>query len=479
MDLSKMTACMAAEAVRSKELTARRLAEACIDRCKAVNGTLNSLITVLEESALKQADAVVQKVRGEEGALPLAGVPLAVKDDFCLRDNPTTCGSAGLKDFRPPCSAAAVDRLMEAGTVVTGKANLDEFGLGSSTAGSFFGPTANPWDPSKTAGDGGAAAVAAGQCLLALSSDSGGSLGIGASYCGLFGLLPTAGLVSRCGLITCAPSFARAGVIARSAGDALAALKVIAGFDPRDSSTAATREGFKNFGLMDAPEGIKCGWPETVFGMLDQETGSALEAARQEYTAAGVEFIDISLPHFKEALQAYYVIAAAEAFSNLARFDGIRFGISGQEDDLEGWYSKIRAASFGVEGKRRSVFGSLLLTGENFDRYYSRARKVWALVKQDFGDALERCDLVMLPAADVPGELTSGVSDFINRYSEDRFCAPGSLAGLPVLTVPAGRCGSLPVGLQLVGRPFSEGMLVNLAAGVAGDADLPSPEARY
>lgn len=471
MYLSRMTAGMAAEAVINNEITARDMAGACLARCAALSERINAMVTVLQDSAMRQADAV--DAGEKKAALPLAGVPLSVKDDFCVKDAPTSCGSAALKDFVPSYNAAAVVKLVEAGAVITGKSNLDNFSLGSSTAGSFAGPTANPWDTTKTAGDGGAAAAATGQCLLALGSDSGGSLRLGASYCGLFGLLPTAGLVSRYGLNSFAPSFARAGVIARSADDTLAALKVMAGYDPRDSATAVLKKGYSEKWDQAGPERPRCGWPADLLGMLDEETGSILADARKAYSDAGVEFVNIKVPHFREALQAYYVIAAAEAFSNLARFDGIRLGTPAEEDDLEEWYRKTRGAMFGTEGMRRSVIGAYLLTGENFERYYEKARKVRALVKAEFATALEQCQLLMLPVADVAGPLTRDNNDFLDNYSSDRFCAPVSLTGLPALVAPAGKRGSLPVGIQLVGRPFAEAMLVNVASRIVNKTGLP------
>ena len=473
MELHKITAAAAAEAVRCKEITARELTEIFLSRCAAVNVQLNSFIHIFEEDALRQADAVDERVRRNEGPLPLAGVPAAVKDDLCYQDAPLSCGAAALKDFRPPYTAAAVQKLVEAGAVILGKTNLDQFGLGSSTASSYAGPSANPWDLNKAAGDGAAAAVAAGQCLLALSSDSGGALRIGASHCGVTGLLPTTGLISRHGLNTFAPSFARVGVVARNAADAALALKAVAGWDPRDAATASVKDGVFA-GTAEVPlKTLKIGFPAAVFGLAGEQTRNVLDEATARLKSAGAEVVDISLPLFREALQAYYVIAAAEASSNLGRFDGIRFGAPGEGASLEEMYGRARAAAFGAEARRRSVFGAHLLSKDSFERYYRQAQKVWALVRQGFFAALESCDLIALPAAANPGGAAHN-GNFLERYAEDLFCAPVSLAGLPALCIPAGTAGGLPVGLQLTGKPFAEEALI-LPAGPATDPFRLSP----
>lgn len=467
MELEKITAAAAAGAVRNKEITARELTEFFLSRCCVVNSTLNSFLHIFGKEALQQADAVDEKVKRGEALPPLAGVPVALKDDLCYREGPTTCGAAALKSFRPPYNAAAAQRLIDAGAVIVGKTNLDQFGLGSSTAGSFAGPTFNPWDPDKAAGDGAAAAVAAGQCLLALSSDTGGSLRIGASHCGLFGLRPTTGLVSRHGLTTFAPSFAQVGIAARDAADAYIALKVIAGYDPRDSATASVKDGIPAAENEISLDGLKIGYPAAVFDILLNTTRDTLEKARESYTAAGAVFVEVALPLFEEALFAYYVIAAAEASSNLGRFDGIRFGTPVEGANLEDWYFKTRSSTFGAEGKRRCVIGTHLLSKDSFDLYYRQAHKVWNLVRRSFYAALENCDLIALPAVAAPALAAAESKDFLEAYGEDLFCAPVSLSGLPVLCVPVGEVDALPVGLQLVGKPFSEAALTQLAAQAA------------
>ncbi len=467
MELEKITAAAAANAVRNKEITARELTEVFLSRCFAANSTLNSFLHICREEALHQADAVDNKVKLGETLLPLAGVPVALKDDLCYREAPTTCGTAALQSFNPPYNAAAVQRLIDAGAVIVGKTNLDQFGLGSSTASSFAGPTANPSHKDKVAGDGAAAAVAAGQCLLALSSDTGGSMRIGASHCGLFGLRPTTGLVPRHGLTSFAPSFAQVGILAGDAEDTYLALKVIAGYDPRDSATALIKDGIPGAEDKISLKGLKIGFPADIFDLTESKTREALHKTKDRYEATGAKFVEVSLPLFEEALQAYYVIAAAEASSNLGRFDGIRFGTPKEGANLEEWYAKTRGSTFGAEAKRRSVIGTHLLSKDSFDLYYRQAQKVWNLVRHNFYAALENCDLIALPAVTAPAGAAAENKDFLQGYREDHYCAPVSLSGLPALCVPAGEVDALPVGLQLTGRPFGEAALTQLAARAA------------
>lgn len=469
MELDKMTAAAAARAVNSREISARELTAACLTRCAALNSTLHALVHIFEQEALRQAEAVDRLVGRGETALPLAGVPVVLKDDLCYSAGPTTWGAASLKNLRPPYTAGAAQKLIDAGAIIVGKANLDQFGLGSSATNSSAGPAANPRDPARPAGDGAAAAVAAGQCLLGLSSDSGGSLRLGASHCGLFGLRPTTGLVSRHGLYTHAPSFACVTLAARDAADIDLALQVISGYDSRDAATAAVKDGGPQSESEILPRDLKIGYPKEVFALLPQHTRSALEPARERYRAAGAEFVEINLPLFQEALQAYYVIAYAEASSNLSRFDGIRFGPTAEGANLEEYYFKTRGAVFDAEAKRRVIIGTHLLSKDNFEPYYRQAQKVWKLVRRSFAAALEKSDLIMLPAVLAPAEAGEESQDFLKAYRRDCFCAPVSLSGLPALCAPASEVDTLPVGLQLVGRPFAETTLT----GLAGRAALP------
>ncbi len=472
MELDRITAAAAAKAVNNREISARELTEAFLARCSSLNSTLQSLVHIFEQEALRQAEAVDSLVGQGGTSLPLAGVPVVLKDDLCYSAGPTTWGAASLKNLHPPYTAAAAQKLIDAGAIIVGKANLDPFGLGSSDASSSAGPAANPRDPARPAGDGAAAAVAAGQCLLGLSSDSGGSLRLGASHCGLFGLRPTPGLVSRHGLYTHAPSYASVALAARDAADIDLALQIISGCDSRDAATAAAKDGLPRAEGEESFRNLKIGYPKDVFALLPHHTRSALEPARERYMAAGAEFVEITLPLFREALQAYYVIACVEASSNLGRFDGIRFGPSAASAEgatLEEYYLKTRGATFNAEAKRRVIIGTHLLSKDNFEPYYRQAQKVWRLVRQSFAAALEKCSLIMLPAVLAPAEAGEETEDFLKAYQRDCFCAPVSLAGLPALCAPAGEVDNLPVGLQLVGRPFAEATLT----GLAGRAALP------
>jgi aspartyl-tRNA(Asn)/glutamyl-tRNA(Gln) amidotransferase subunit A len=473
VDPEKLTAAETAKAVSNREISARELTNIFLSRCTEFNRTLNSFIHIFEDEALRQADAVDETIRRGEKLLPLAGVPVAVKDNICYREGPTTCGAAALKEYRPPYTAAAVQKLIDAGAVIVGKTNLDQFDLGNSTISSFAGPTANPWNIEKPPVDGTAAAVAAGQCLLALGSDTGGSLSIGASRCGLFGLIPTTGLVSRHGLITISPSFARVGITAREAADSYLALKVISGYDPRDSATAAAKAGLPAMEDKVLPQGLKIGFPADLLDLTDAATRSAMEKAGGRFVAGGAKYTDIALPFFQEALRAYYVITTAEASSNLGRFDGIRFGAFEEGSNLEEWYAKTRGKTFGEEAKRRSVIGAYLLCKDSFERYYRQAQKVWNLVRHSFYTALESCDLMVLPAVTAPAGAKSEGKGFLDIYGEELFCAPISLSGLPTISIPAGEADGLPIGLQLVGKPSSEALLCELAARSAEPFKLP------
>lgn len=473
MDLLNITALQAAALVKEKQISARELTEAYLTRCSGLNSRLHSFINIFEESSLMQARHIDEKAgRGEE-LPPLAGVPVAVKDDLCCKDGPTTCGSPSLKNFVPPYHAAAVQRIVEAGAVILGKTNLPQLGLGSGSSAFFAGSAANPWNLDWSAGDGGAAALAANQCLLAVSSDTGGSLRLGASYCGLYGLRPTRGLVSRFGLNMYSPSFAGVGLLARNGSDAASALEHLAGYDPRDAATAVIKDGIGGPAGGKLLHKLKIGFPQDVFKLLEHDPASILGKALDNFRGQGLETVNIVLELFREALQCYYVIASAEASSNLGRFDGIRFGAPSREEDLEDWYSKTRSSTLGDEGKRRSVLGAYLLSGTNYERYYCQALKVRTLVRNEFLAALEKCDLIALPAAGGPAGPLFETQEFVAACQEDRFCAPVSLTGLPALVIPAGEVESLPLGLQLVAPPFGEGVLTSFASQFVTRITLP------
>ncbi len=458
MELRKISVRQAVKAVSSGEISAHQLIEKTLNNCSVLNEGLNIFTSIAGIDALEQAKAVDRKIENGED-LPLAGVPLAVKDDICYGILPTSFGSTAFKEFFSPYTATAVERLMDAGAVVVGKTNLDNMSLGSTTASSPAGPAVNPWNTEHTAGSAGAAAVATGVCMLALDSDSGGALRQGASHCGVIGLRPTRGRISRYGLNAFSSSFGQVGVTAISGENIVSALEIITGFDGRDASTAACKERPIGQDGVAGTKDLKIGYPAAAFDYLKPDLREVFEQAREVYAEQGFKFIDLGLALLPEALQAYYVIALAEASSNHLRYDGIRFGTAAEADNLEELYCKSRSNILGREARRRSIFGTLLLSKDNYDLYYRQALRVWNLVRREFTDVFAKCDLLMLPAVKTLPRLVAGNAEFIDTWSDDLFCAPVSLSGLPALSIPAGQVGSLPVGLQLVGRPFSEELL--------------------
>ncbi len=458
MELRKTSIRQAAEAVSCGDISAHQLIEETLNNCSVLNEGLNIFTHIAGIDALEQAKAVDRRIEKKE-KLPLAGLPVAVKDDICYGVLPTSFGSPAFKEFFSPYTATAVERLMDAGAIIIGKTNLDDMSLGSTTATSPVGPTANPWDTERTAGSAGAAAVATGLCMLALESDSGGALRQGASHCGVIGLRPTTGRISRYGLNVSNSSFGQIGITAMSGENIISAVEIISGFDGRDASTASCKERPVVQDIVPDPRDLIIGYPAAAFDHLVPDLREVFEQARELYTDQGFKFADLELALLPEALQAYYVIALAESSSNHARFDGIRFGAAEEAGDLEELYCKSRGTILGREARRRSIFGTLLLGKGNYDLYYRQALKVWNLVRQEFTEAFTKCDLLMLPVAKTLPRLYRGEVEFIDDWSDDLFCAPVSLSGLPALSLPAGQLGSLPVGMQLIGRPFSEEIL--------------------
>lgn len=466
MDLREQSIRSLAEAVSKGNVSAYQLIEKTLENCALVNEGLNIFTVIAGIDALEQARAVDKRVdKGEK--LPLAGIPVAVKDDIFYGVLPTGMGSAAFREFIPPYTATAVERLMDAGAIVVGKTNLDDMGLGSTTATSPTGPTVNPWDTGYAAGSAGAAAVITGLCMLALESDSGGAVRQGASHCGVAGLRPGMGRVSRYGLNAFCSSFAQVGITALSGENIIDVLKVITGFDGRDASIAEESGEAAASKKNLQPEGLKIGYPAGAFEYLEPEIRAVYEGTRDNYLSRGYQFKDINLAMLPEALRAYYVICLAEASSNHSRFDGIRFGEPAVADDLEELYTGTRRTIFGREARRRSIFGTFILGQGNYDLYYRQALKIWSLVRREFNTVFEECDLLMLPAVkSLPDQLNHEVN-FLENWASDLFTAPVSMSGLPSLSLPAGQVGNLPVGLQLVGRPFSEELLLAVCDRVA------------
>ncbi len=454
-------------------MSARSLTEAALENCRLLNKKLNTLAQIGGSEALQQADAVDHKI--DQGFnLPLAGVPLVINDSFCYQDLPTGFGSKAFKGFYTPYNATAVEKLIASGAVIVGKATINDMGLDSAKVSSPSGPVLNPWDRRRSVSSAAAAAVAAGQCLLALGSDSAGSLRQGASQSGVVGLRPSAGRISRYGLHLASSSFGSVGISAPKTEDLLAVLKVLSGFDPRDASTASRQE--KSFSspadYKEAKVAIAC--PSGLSALCNNESLAIIDKARDKLLALGFKPGDFNPGHFKEALRAYYVINMAETSSNFSRFDGIRFGEAASAENLEQHYGESRFIAFGQEARRRSVFGAYFLSKGAYDLYYRQALKVRALFQEEFSNFFSRFDCLILPAERTLPPMAEEKADFINLYENDIFTAPLSMTGCPVLTVPCGKVKAMPVGLQLVGPPFSEELLLQIGAQLCENVNLLS-----
>jgi aspartyl-tRNA(Asn)/glutamyl-tRNA(Gln) amidotransferase subunit A len=462
--LKELSAALAQKKISSVELT--RL---CLDRISKLNGALNAFITIDEERSLAQARAADERIaRG--GAQPLAGIPVAHKDIFVTKGWLTTCGSKMLSNFVGPYDAHVIGRFNDAGAVILGKTNMDEFAMGSSSETSFYGPVRNPWNrecvPGGSSG-GSAAAIAARMAPAATGTDTGGSIRQPAALAGLSGLKPTYGLVSRYGMIAFASSLDQGGPMAKSAEDLAILLNCMAGFDPRDStSTERAPEDYTR--ELDKPlAGLRIGVPKEHFGEgLAADVGKAVETALAQFEKLGAKRVPISLPNSGLSVPAYYVIAPAEASSNLSRFDGVRYGHRAKEyADLADMYRRTRAEGFGAEVKRRILIGTYVLSHGYYDAYYLKAQKIRRLIANDFVEAFKSCDLVVGPTSPtVAFKLGAKAADPVQMYLNDIYTIPANLAGLPGMSIPCGfGAGNLPVGLHIVGNYFSEAKMLNVA----------------
>lgn len=467
-----------ARAVREGRQSAEEVAAAAISRARERNGELNAFLSLDEEGARARARTIDGMAAAERARLPLAGVPVVVKDNIITEGLVTTAGSRILEGFRPPFQSTAVAKILAAGAVVIGKSNCDEFGMGSSTEHSAFGPTRNPWDPNRVPGGssgGSAAALAAGMAPLALGSDTGGSIRQPASFCGVVGLKPTYGRVSRFGLIAYASSLDQIGPMARSVEDAGLLLNVIAGPDPKDATSAEMPVGDYLSDLERPLDGLRLGVPAEYFGDgIDDGVKAVVEGALSALEREGASLVPIQLPHTRYAIAAYYLIAPAEASSNLSRFDGVRYGFRAEADDLVGMYGKTRAQGFGREVKRRILLGTHALSAGYYDQYYLKAQKVRTLIRGDFDQALKSVDLVVTPTApETAFPLGSRADDPLRMYLSDICTVTANLAGLPAISIPCGADHGLPVGLQLIGPAFSEGLILRAAR--MAERVLPRP----
>lgn len=470
MSLMSLTAVELGKKIKKKEVTVREAVQAALDAITAREEAVNSFVTVDAEGALAQADEVQKKIDAGELTGPLAGVPVAIKDNMCTEGLKTTCSSKILYNFIPTYSSEAVLNLQKAGAVIIGKTNMDEFAMGSTTETSAYGETKNPWNTGHVPGGssgGSCAAVAAEECSYALGSDTGGSIRQPSSFCGVTGIKPTYGTVSRYGLIAYGSSLDQIGPIAKDVTDCATILEAISSYDPKDS-TSIKRESYDfTSALVDDVAGMRIGIPRDYFGDgLDDEVKTAVLAAAKELEKKGaiVEEFDLGLVQY--AIPAYYVIACAEASSNLARFDGVKYGYRTKEyDGLHQMYKKSRSEGFGPEVKRRIMLGSFVLSSGYYDAYYLKALRVKALIKKAFDDAFAKYDVILGPAAPTTApKLGESLSDPIQMYLGDIYTISVNLAGLPGISLPCGiDSKGLPIGLQLIGDCFKENKIIRAA----------------
>ncbi len=454
--------------LRVGDYSSRELTQHFLQRIERLDGELNSLVTVTADSALAAADAADERLKsGDE--TPLTGIPIIQKDIFCTQGVKTSCGSRMLDNFISPYDACVTERLMQAGAISLGKANMDEFAMGSSNETSYYGPVKNPWDLSRVPGGssgGSAASVAAGLAAAATGTDTGGSIRQPSAFCGITGLKPTYGRVSRFGMIAFASSLDQAGPMAQSAQDAALLLQAMAGFDKRDSTSADEPVPDYSAGLSDTLEGLKIGLPKEYFGEgLDPAVAASIESAIDVYRKLGAEVKEISLPNSGLAVPTYYVVAPAECSSNLSRFDGVRFGYRCEAPkDLEDLYKRSRGEGFGAEVKRRIMIGTYALSAGYYDAYYLKAQKTRHLISDDFKQAFEEVDVIMGPTAPTTAfGLGEKVDDPVTMYLNDIYTIAANLAGLPGMSLPVAPANGLPVGLQIIGNYFAEAKLLNVA----------------
>ncbi len=470
MQAHELTIEAAADLLQRGEISSEDLTRAVLARIAALDDRVGAYLTVDREGALEQARRA-DELRASGQATALTGIPMGIKDVSCTRGLRTTCASRLLDNFIPPYDATVMQRLRQAGAVVLGKTNMDEFAMGSSTENSGFGPTANPWDLSRIPGGssgGSAAAVAANMCLGSLGSDTGGSIRQPASHCGIVGLKPTYGRVSRYGLVAFASSLDQIGPLGKSVMDCALLMNVICGHDPRDSTSVS--EPVPDFTRLraDGLQGLKIGLPVEYFEAqgLDADVRQAVAGAVATVEALGAETVEISLPHTQYGVAAYYIIAPSEASSNLARYDGVRFGVRREDDgDLLDMFRRTRSAGFGAEVKRRIILGTYALSAGYYDAYYGKASQVRTLIIEDFRKAFAQCDVLLSPVAPTPafaiGEKTA---DPLTMYLSDVFTLCANLAGIPGISIPCGfSSAGLPFGLQIMGRHFDEARLLAVA----------------
>ncbi|HTR41762.1 MAG TPA: Asp-tRNA(Asn)/Glu-tRNA(Gln) amidotransferase subunit GatA, partial [Pseudomonadales bacterium] len=472
MSLNKLTISTLAAKLAQREVSAHEIMQACLDQIGRVDGKIHAFISYDAQNALAQADAVDKEIAAgtTHQQKSLLGIPIAIKDVLAVKNQPLNCASKILGRFVSPYDATVIEKLRAAGAIVFGRCNMDEFAMGSSTENSAFGVTRNPWDLERIPGGssgGSAASVAADETIASLGTDTGGSIRQPAALCGVVGLKPTYGRVSRYGLVAFASSLDQVGPFTKNVSDSATLLGVLSGLDPRDSTSVPRPVPDYNKALNGNIRGLKLGLPkEYTIGGLDPEVKSAIDAAVKKFQDLGAEIVEISLPHTDYAVATYYIIATAEASANLARFDGVRYGARVDGSDFWGLYSNTRGAGFGAEVKRRVILGTYVLSSGYYDAYYLRAQKVRTLIRQDFLNAFEKVDAIVTPTTPTAAfKIGAKSDDPLQMYLSDIFTISCNLAGICGISVPCGftQNPKLPIGLQLLGKPFGEETLLRIA----------------
>ena len=468
MDLFRLKAHELQQKLSRREVSAVEITQSVLARADKVDSTIQSFITRTPEAALAQAKRVDEKLARGEDVSPLAGIPGALKDNMCTKGVKTTCASKILANFVPPYDATIAEKLAAADAVIVGKANLDEFAMGSSTENSGFCVTRNPWDTERVPGGssgGSGAAVAAGEAIWSLGSDTGGSIRLPAAYCGVVGLKPTYGRVSRYGLVAYASSLDQIGPFARDVRDCALVLGAISGHDRRDSTSINAPVPDYTAKLEAGVKGLKIGLPREYFvAGMQPEVEAAIRRSIDELVVMGAELVEVSMPHTQYALATYYLIATAEASSNLGRYDGVGFGHRGEGSDIVSMYKRSRAEGFGPEVQRRIMLGTYALSSGYYDAYYLKALKVRTLIKQDFDRAFGQVDVLIAPIAPTTAfKIGEKVEDPLAMYLVDVCTIPSNLAGVPALSLPCGFADGLPIGMQIIGPHLSEATLLQVA----------------
>ncbi len=485
MDFSNKTALEIGRMIKNKEVSSVEVTKQMLENIKNTEKNINAYTSVLEDKALENAKKVQEKIDSGEELSPLAGVPMAIKDNICTKGINTTCGSKMLESFIPPYNATVTDKLDAAGAVVLGKLNMDEFAMGGSTETSYFGPTKNPWDLERVPGGssgGSAAAVAADEAIYTLGSDTGGSIRQPCSFCGVSGIKPTYGAVSRYGLVAFASSLDQIGPVGRDIKDCAAVLEIISGHDLKDSTSIKDSVfDFSNSFTGDA-KGLKIGIPQNYFGDgLDTDVKEAVLKVSENLKSLGAEISEFEMPVVDYAIPAYYVVACAEASSNLSRYDGIKYGFRSEKGDgiLDVFYNS-RSEGFGMEVKRRIMLGSFVLSSGYYDAYYKKGLRVRGLIKNNFDEAFSKYDMILSPTAPTTAfKLGENTSDPLKMYLGDIYTVSVNLAGIPAVNIPCGfGKNGMPIGMQLIGKAFSEPVLVKAAYAFQSNTDfhLKKPE---